>query len=84
MAIQFPEGEREFANVAFQRESPMAIGITDRAVYVADKVRRSFRTHWHIRRIPMSCCGRSSRSVPAGSSVCGAQKKNGAHRIRRR
>jgi hypothetical protein len=53
LAIQLPEGERELANVAFRRESPMAIGITDRAVYIAESKWRPFRKEWRIRRIPI-------------------------------
>lgn len=45
IAIELPKGERELTNVAFQRELPMAIGTTDRAVYVAILKVSNARSH---------------------------------------
>jgi hypothetical protein len=54
IAIKLPREERELANVAFERHSgPMAIGITDRAVYVLEADRWSLREQWRTRRVPI-------------------------------
>jgi hypothetical protein len=52
--IQLPPEEREMANVAFSRgREQMAIGITDRAVYVAEPRNWKLGSRWTQRRVPI-------------------------------